>query len=102
MAGLGHTVEEINKHVAKYKKVYLALMVLSAATVATHFFHPGVAVAITVALGIALIKGTMVAGYFMHLFDEKKIVFVVLAIMLIFFAVLMALPVLTNNDHIHM
>lgn len=101
MAGLGHTIEEINKHVKKYKLIYLALMILSALTVSTHYFHLSMALAITVALGIALVKGTMVAGYFMHLFDEKKIIFMVLAIMLLMFVILMAVPLLTVSDHIH-
>lgn len=101
MGALGHSIDEINRHVKKYKFVYLLLMILSALTVTTHYFHLGMALAITVALGIALVKGTMVAGYFMHLFGEKKIIFMVLVIMLIFFVVLMALPVLTAHDHIH-
>ena len=55
-------------------------------------------VAVTVALIVASIKGTLVAGYFMHLIDEKKLIYAVLALTVVFFIVLMALPVITHSD----
>ena len=43
---------------------------------------------------IASIKGSLVACYFMHLISEKKIIYWVLALTVVFFVVLMLVPVL--------
>ena len=54
--------------------------------------------AVAVALFIATIKGALVAGYFMHLLSEKKLIIAVLALTVAFFVVLLALPVLTHSN----
>ena len=54
--------------------------------------------AVTVALFIATIKGSLVACYFMHLISEKKVIYGVLAITVFFFIALMTLPVFTVNE----
>jgi cytochrome c oxidase subunit 4 len=92
-----HSVEEINQHVKKYIKVFVALLILTGVTVAASYLNVTVAVAIGIGLLIALFKGTLVAGYFMHLFGEKKIIYWILLLMLIFFVVLLFLPVLTAS-----
>ncbi len=48
--------------------------------------------AILIALAIAITKGTLVAGYFMHLLSEKKVIYAVLVLTVIFFAFLIWLP----------
>ena len=48
---------------------------------------------------VASIKGTLVAGYFMHLLDEKFTIYWILALTMLFFAVLMLLPAATVSDH---
>ena len=45
-----------------------------------------------VALAIATLKGFLVAGFFMHLISEKKVVYGILSLTLIFFAVLLWVP----------
>jgi caa(3)-type oxidase subunit IV len=57
-----------------------------------------VPIAVTIALIVATIKGSLVACYFMHLISEKKLIYAVLALTVAFFAVLLALPVLTYSD----
>ena len=47
-----------------------------------------------------MIKGTLVAGYFMHLLDEKFTIYWILALTMLFFAVLMLLPAATTSDHV--
>ena len=47
----------------------------------------------TMALIIASIKGTLVACFFMHLLSEKKLIYAVLALTVVFFAFLIWLPV---------
>ena len=89
---------DIDKHVRIYITVFVALMVLTIVTVAISRLHLSVPIAVTVALLVAIIKGSLVACYFMHLISEKKLIYAVLALTVAFFAVLLALPVLTFFD----
>ena len=94
----GDHAVDIDRHVKVYIRVFVALMVLTIVTVAISRFHLSVPIAVTVALFVALVKGSLVAAYFMHLVSEKKLIYAVLALTVIFFFVLLALPVLTHND----
>ena len=89
---------DIDKHVRIYITVFAALMVLTVVTVAISRFHLPVHQAVTIALIVATIKGSLVACYFMHLISEKKLIYAVLALTAAFFIVLMVLPVLTVHD----
>jgi cytochrome c oxidase subunit IV len=89
---------DIDRHVRIYITVFVALMVLTILTVAVSRFHLPVPIAVTVALLVAGVKGSLVACYFMHLISEKKLIYAVLAVTVVFFAVLMALPVLSYHD----
>jgi cytochrome c oxidase subunit 4 len=93
-----HTAAEIDKHVRIYITVFVTLMVLTIVTVAISRFHLPVPIAVTVALAVATIKGTLVACYFMHLISEQKLIYAVLGLTVVFFVVLLALPVLTTSD----
>jgi caa(3)-type oxidase subunit IV len=73
-------------------------MVLTLITVAVSYLDLAVPLAVTVALFVATIKGALVAGYFMHLVSEKKLIYAVLALTVAFFIVLMALPVVTHRN----
>jgi len=97
-AHAGHSAAEIDRHVKIYITVFVALMVLTIVTVAISRFHLPVPVAITVAMIVATIKGSLVACYFMHLISEKKLIFAVLALTVAFFIALLALPVLTVHN----
>ena len=94
-----HTPEEIKKHIRVYLMVFAALAVLTVATVGVSYLSLPVTGAIVLALAIACVKGSLVAGFFMHLISEKKIVYWILALTVVFFAVLMLVPVLTNEWH---
>jgi cytochrome c oxidase subunit 4 len=89
---------DIDRHVRVYITVFVALMVLTIITVAISYLHLAVPIAVTVALLVATIKGTLVAGFFMHLISEKKLIFAVLVLTVVFFAALLALPVLTHSN----
>jgi cytochrome c oxidase subunit 4 len=78
--------------------VFVALMVLTIVTVAISRSHLSVPVAVTVALLVATVKGSLVACYFMHLISEKKLILGVLAITAACFVVLLAVPVITHNN----
>jgi cytochrome c oxidase subunit 4 len=92
-----HAVD-IDKHVKVYITVFVALMVLTIITVAIARLHLPVPIAVSVALLVATVKGALVAGYFMHLVSEKKLIYAVLALTVAFFVALLALPVVTHSN----
>ena len=89
---------DIDRHVRIYITVFVVLMVLTIVTVAVSRYHLPVPVAVSVALLVATIKGSLVACYFMHLISEKRLIYAVLALTIVFFAVLMVLPILSYHD----
>ena len=86
--------------IRKYIFIGAALLVFTGITVAANQVHLAVPIAVTVALIIAVTKGSMVAAVFMHLSDEKKWIYGALLLTVAFFIVLMALPILTITDTI--
>ena len=96
---MAETAEDIRHHVAVYKKVFLGLAFLTLVTVAASYMHlESIAATVAIALFIASIKGGLVACYFMHLIDERSIIYWVLIVTVIFFVVLMFVPLLTTMD----
>jgi cytochrome c oxidase subunit 4 len=89
---------DIDRHVRVYITVFVALMVLTIITVAVSRLHLSVPVAVTVALLVATIKGSLVACYFMHLISEKKLIYAVLVLTAVFFLALLALPAITHSN----
>jgi cytochrome c oxidase subunit IV len=89
---------DIDRHVKVYIIVFVALMVLTIVTVAISRVHLPVPIAVTVALLVATIKGSLVACYFMHLISEKKLILWVLAMTVVFFVVLLSLPAITHSN----
>ena len=89
---------DIDRHVRVYITVFVVLMVLTIITVAISYLHLPVAAAVSVALLVATVKGSLVACYFMHLISEKKLIYAVLLLTIVFFAALLALPVVTHGN----
>ncbi len=89
---------DIDRHVRIYITVFVALMVLTIVTVAISYLHLPLAMAVTVALLVATVKGSLVACYFMHLISEKKLIYAVLGVTALFFVALLALPALTVHN----
>lgn len=90
-----HAVD-IAKHVRTYMLVFTALMALTVITVAVWYLHLSHAAAIAVALLIATVKGSLVACYFMHLLSERRLIYLVLGLTVVFFFVLLLLPAMTS------
>jgi len=90
--------QDIDKRVRGYVLVGAALLVLTGITVAIAEFHLPVKAAIILALAVAVTKGSLVAGFFMHLIDERKLIYGVLILTAAFFVVLLLLPTLTRVD----
>ena len=91
---------DIKKHVKTYVIVFVSLLGLTMVTVTVSYLHLNVPLAISIALLIAAIKGSLVAGYFMHLISEKKVIYAALILTAIFFVALMWLPIFAHSDPI--
>ena len=88
--GHGHGPEEVSKAVRKYLFVFAALLVGTIVTVLASYIdfgHPGINIG--VALFIAIVKASLVAAYFMHLIDERKLIYGLLGATAFFFTGLM-------------
>ena len=91
---------EIQKNVRKYMMIGGALLVFTVITVAASYLSLAVPAAITVALIIATMKGSMVASVFMHLNHERQWIYGALLLTVLFFIVLMFVPLFTVQDGI--
>ena len=92
--------EAIKKSIRSYMIVGGMLLVFTGLTVAANGLHLAVPAAIALALVIATMKGTMVAAVFMHLSHEKKWIYGALLLTVVFFVVLLFLPLITVSDGI--
>ena len=93
-------IEEIRKHVKVYIGVFVALMILTVLTVAVSYLQLVVPLAITVALIVAVTKGSLVASFFMHLISEKRLIYWVLLFTVVAWVALLLLPLLGMADSI--
>jgi cytochrome c oxidase subunit 4 len=89
------TPEEFKKHLGKYYVVFVALLCLTAVTVAVSYLKLARPLAITLALVIASVKAGLVAAVFMHLIDEKRVIYAVLLLTALFFALVLLIPSIT-------
>ncbi len=97
-----HTPEEIRKEMRVYLIIFGALAVLTGVTVGVCYgFDLPVHYAILVAMFVAVLKGSLVAGFFMHLISEKKLIYGILMLTVLFFIVLMSVPVSHYIDKLH-
>ena len=96
-----HEIHEFRRHIRIYIAVFVALLVGTIATVAAwkwgHFST--LTLTIAVALFIAVIKASLVAGFFMHLVSERKAIYAILGATVIFFTGLMYLTVWSRDQH---
>ena len=90
----------IKKSIRTYMMIGAALFVFTGITVAVNQVHLAVPLAITVALIIATMKGSMVASVFMHLSHERKWIYGALILTVIGFFVLLTVPLFTTMDNI--
>ena len=94
--------DDVAHHVKRYLFVFYALLFGTIVTVLASYIPFGHhALNIGVALAIACAKGFLVAGYFMHLVSERKMIYGVLAFTAFFFIGLMALTLWAFADFPH-
>jgi len=94
----GHDTESIQEHIKVYLTVFGALAVLTVLTVGASYLEVSTTEAIFLALTIATIKASLVAGYFMHLITEKQTIIWILILTFSFFLILMFFPLITATD----
>jgi caa(3)-type oxidase subunit IV len=97
---VSHSAADVQKSIKKYLMVGAVLFAGTVITVAANQVHLAVPLAITVALIIAMIKGSFVASVFMHLSAERKWIYAALLLTAVGFLVLMTIPMFTVNDGI--
>lgn len=91
---MSDNAHDISKSVRKYVFVFVALLIGTVVTVLASYIPFGhTSINILVALLIASVKAFLVAGYFMHLISEKKMIYGILGATAFFFAGLMYLVV---------
>ena len=99
-AGHAHDDHDVSKSIRTYMFVFGALLVGTALTVWASYIHFGSpAWNIAVALLIASAKAFLVAGYFMHLISEKKLIYGILASTVFFVIGLMFLTIWAMHDY---
>ncbi|HEV7237868.1 MAG TPA: cytochrome C oxidase subunit IV family protein [Thermoanaerobaculia bacterium] len=80
--------EAVRKEIRKYLMVFGGLAVLTIITVGISQLHLPTWQAVTLALVVATIKGSLVAAFFMHLISERKLIYAVLVMTVIFFGLM--------------
>ena len=89
---MANHAEDIQKHVRTYLVVFAALAALTVVTVGISYMHLATPAAVTLALMVAIIKGSLVGLFFMHLISEEKAIYWLLGLTAAFFVVLMYIP----------
>ncbi len=89
----------VREHLRVYVMVFVALAVLTVVTVAISYIQLPTALAISVALVVATVKASLVAGYFMHLLSEEKVILWLLLLCASFLVFLFFLPLGTETGN---
>ena len=93
----------MSHYISNYRKVFIYLLIGTALTVGASYFDfnvdDSIAGAIFVGLIIASVKGYLVAANFMHLNSEKKLIYWILLLTILFLIVLLFIPVLWDLNN---
>lgn len=94
-----HSHEDIKKHVRTYIAIFVALLVGTIVTVLLWMIHfEKFAITVAIALFVATIKASLVAGFFMHLISERKAIYAVMGCTAFLFAAMMYLIVWSRQQ----
>ena len=89
-------IQDFKQHIRRYLLVFVALGVLTVVTVAISYLDLSTGFAIALAMVVATIKAAMVAGSFMHLASEEKVIHWLLLLSAAFLLFLFVLPLVTE------
>ena len=96
-----HTAHDVAKHIRLYLMVGATLLTFTAITVFLSYVNFGTMKAnVAVAMAVATFKAALVAAIFMHLSHERKWIYGSLLLTVLFFIVLMTIPIFTMMDAI--
>ena len=96
-----HSTESIQEHIRVYLMVFGALGILTVVTVLASYLDISTSEGIFLALIIASVKASLVAGYFMHLITERNTIIWILILTVVFFFVMLFLPLVSYTDQVH-
>jgi len=86
-------------HNKTYWLVFIALIIGTVLTVGAYFIHfDTILLTIGLALAIASVKASLVAGWFMHLASEQRMIYTILGFTAFFFLGLMLLTIWAMQD----
>ena len=89
----------IEKHIRVYWNVFFALLFFTVLTVGASYLEiNSVFLTFFIGLSIACIKGYLVASNFMHLNSERKAIYYILLLTVVFFFVALFMPTLWKNS----
>ncbi len=97
---MSHHDIDIDKTVRTYMMVFAALIVGTILTVGASYIHLPTGPAIALALLIASAKGSLVVLFFMHLIDEKKFIYWLMGLAVVFFIFELTVPLITEMNNI--
>ena len=95
----GHS-GDINKEIRGYWLIFGALIFFTILTVAISKLHFPTPIAVVLALAVAIFKGSLVAGFFMHLISERQLIYSILSFTVFFFFGLLLLPFSNHHDRL--
>ena len=87
---------EFKQHIRKYVLVFVALGILTFVTVAISYLDVSVGTAIVLAMIVASVKAGLVAGSFMHVASEERVIHWLLGVSAAFLFFLFLLPLVTE------
>jgi cytochrome c oxidase subunit 4 len=99
---MNETNQHFNQHIHACISVFVCLLVLTGITVSASYLNVPTAATVAIALSIAVVKGSLVMSYFMHLISEKKLIYFTLGLTAVFFLGLLFLPLAAKFDPIRM
>ena len=94
---MAESAEDIREEVRVYLTVFIALACLTVVTVAISYVGMPTALAICMAMVVASVKAGLVAGFFMHLVTEKRVIIWLLVLSAAFLLFLVFLPLWTES-----
>jgi len=93
--------EDIKHHISIYRNVFIVLLFFTICTVAVSYVNFQYAwIGLFIGLVIAIIKGSLVASEFMHLNNERRFIYGVLLLTVVFFFVLLFMPLFWHTNNI--
>ncbi|MGF1678927.1 MAG: cytochrome C oxidase subunit IV family protein [Candidatus Methylacidiphilales bacterium] len=98
-----HEVEHLKQHIKFYWIIFAALIVGTILTVGVPmvFHFENHAINVLIGMAIATVKAALVCLFFMHLSNEKRTIYVMIAFAVVFVIALFVLTALAYWNHTH-